>query len=160
MAQTNVNLSLADRVLINRVLSNVKKVSLETTRTIREVHQVFELRAADKERERLANERQLDRDFQAKTAEKIEDLAERKRAEAEIPAPFSWADLDVCAQTYALDDVHLKWLRREVESADWQHVRQWHPQTGEWTKVEIPVTVDMMVAIANLGDALAAAKAG
>ena len=150
MALKKITFGFAERHLINQLLNDISKVSVESARMMRGINDTLELRDVRNYVDELT-----------KIYEKIQP-----------PKFLRWLDLldiglpsDKAAKkehkprTFTMDDVYITWLSEQLKNHDWNKQVIQNPQTGQRSEVEVPIPLEQSIVIANTADALLAAEA-
>lgn len=147
MSLVKVNLTLAGRRIITQLINELAPADINITRMVRAVRDRFELREADRTVEKLTRERA---ELQAERESDLAKIPESDRLKAalllEPIEPLTWDDLNTEPHPYTIDDGYLGWLREELNKKTW----------GADGKAPHS---SMLVAVADLVDAVAAAEA-
>jgi len=162
----SVELNLADRQLVSRLVAGADKVDLAVARSIRDIRRRFELKEAQRLADRLNNDKEIDKlevicdELYHEHIDTREDLNEmqkgwfKQQLDPWKLAAVTWDDLmETGGNTFTIDDTYLVYLRDQLETFNWSEVR-----TQEGQLVSIPVPPVLAEAIADLGDSLAGAK--
>jgi len=160
-----LELNLADRQIISRVVTELETVSLDTTHTIRAIRQALDLRTAQREVGALGRDDVLEQ-LQAVCTRLYKEEKEKgelneqqlhwlERMLTVDPEPLTtWDDLgETEKKQFTLDDAYIEWLKKLLKEKDWASTRV-PDQRGGYQKVTALVAPALSEAIANLSDAL------
>lgn len=147
-------LNLASRQLIINVLGTLDDLKGDVPHKVRTIRKTFELKGVEDEIDKL--QAKADEEYQAEldawnlakkaAEEKGQEFTERKPR----PGVINWDDLsDTPERKFTLDNVYVDWLAEALKSKDWHKVKD---QQGK--DQEINISIDHLVAIADLVDAL------
>jgi hypothetical protein len=164
-----LELNLASRWLLIRLLNQCPDHTPVDDRTIRDVRKRFELKEAQKEHKKLVRQRNLEIwEAQKKLDEEEENFNKaRERGEKyeinqdiEIPDGIDWDDLiETRAKSYTIDDSYIAWLKTQFDpaKAQWEKLKRLD-SNGKLIVDDMLVTAAMREAIADLSDAIYNAK--
>ncbi|MBN1535181.1 MAG: hypothetical protein JW908_00510 [Anaerolineales bacterium] len=163
MELMKIELNLASRWLLVRMLNQCPDHTPADSRMIRDIRKRFELKQAQKEQKRMVR----DRSFEIwETDEKLKEEENKYREakakgeayeidrEIEVPDGIDWDDLsETKARTFTVDDSYIAWLKTQYDKAEWGKIKRVETN-GKMVVDEILVTASMSAALADLDDAL------
>jgi len=164
-----LELNLADRQLIGRLVTELESVNLATAHTIRAIRQALDLRQAQKAVNALGRDEVLEQ-LQTTCTRLYEEEKERdelseqqlrwleRMLTVEAEPLTTWDDLgDTEKKQFTLDDAYIVWIKELLEKKDWASQRV-PDQRGGFQVAPVLVAPSLAEAIANLSDALNEAK--
>lgn len=160
-----VQLNLADKQLIIRVINNLKEPN-KCAATARSIRESFELKEAAKDIEKMNEKREEERlkaidqsiEEKVKFQKAIEKSENYTRKKIVIPERLGWDELtETGKHSHTIDDGILSTLIEFYDKTEWNKEFGANEQ-GRLEIVDTPVNIAMQEAIANLGDALRTAE--
>ena len=85
-------------------------------------------------------------------------MSEVRRLRRSLPNPtVGWDELAIHDETYQLDEIYLRWLKKVINSHEWNKIPTAKPGGGVEVRT-IPISNEQIVAIGRLGQYLDEAK--
>lgn len=149
MTLMRLTLTFSERHLINSILNDLEELDIQGARTVRELSRVLGLREVKAVVEELIQTYSKVPNRGMRWAD-ILDLDENdhsEKGEERIGGP----------RMYTLDDSYIRWLQDIFNAKDWNRQVVIAPN-GDKKEVDMPVSVEQAITIANLDDSLRDAK--
>lgn len=148
------NLNLASRQLIINVLGTLEDLSGDVPHKVRTIRKTFELKTLEDEIDKLQAKKDEGYQVAMSAWNKAKAAAEAKEKDYTERPPrqpvINWDDLsNTPERKFTLDDIYVNWLLERAKEKDWRKVKDQQNKDQE-----INVSIDHLVAIADLQDAL------